>query len=562
MRTIALVTAVTLALAGAAIMVLPSTVRLAAQPATPILKPLPGSMPAPTVPPSTAAPPTRLCGTELATPAPTGRSLTVGAGGDLQQALDAAQPGDEIVLAAGASYAGSFHLPAKSGAGKIVVRSSASEQLPVGARVGPEAAPRLARVVGAGPTATIVADAGAHDWHLVGLEIGSTPGMASFAAVALGSGLETDATRLPHDIVLDRSWVHGDANWGVKVGVALDAASVTVANSSITDVKSVAEESQAVRSTNGTGPFTLLNDRFEAAGENVMFGGADPAIANLVPSDIAIHYCDFAKPLAWKVGDPSYAGTHWLVKNLFELKNARRVTVDGNTFEQSWADAQAGDAAVLTVRDQNGGAPWSTVESVVYTNNIVRHVGGGVSILGHDDTHPSQPAHGFTVENNLFYDVGGATWGGSGRFILIDSGTTDPGPSDVRVSHNTAWQSGDPVVSGTPGPVVTHPGFVFTDNLVLNGAGGIWGAGAPQGDPTLSTYYPGATVSGNVLVGAPASAYAQHPDNRFPPSVQLADEAGGDYRLAPSSPLHGTAGDGTDPGVDYMPLDEAAACRR
>ena len=39
-----------------------------------------------------------------------------------------------------------------------------------------------------------------------------------------------------------------------------------------------------------------------------MFGGADPTIPNLVPSDIEIRDNYFFKPLSWKVGDPSLCG--------------------------------------------------------------------------------------------------------------------------------------------------------------------------------------------------------------------------------------------------------------
>ena len=31
---------------------------------------------------------------------------------------------------------------------------------------------------------------------------------------------------------------------------------------------------------------------------------------------------------------------------------------------------------------QDGGAPWSTVDTVTFTNNIVRHAPGGINILG------------------------------------------------------------------------------------------------------------------------------------------------------------------------------------
>lgn len=63
--------------------------------------------------------------------------LTVPSGGDFQAALNAAQPGDTIVLQAGATYVGSFTLPVKSGTEYITVQTSALAGLPDGVRVGP-----------------------------------------------------------------------------------------------------------------------------------------------------------------------------------------------------------------------------------------------------------------------------------------------------------------------------------------------------------------------------------------------------------------------------------------
>src|SRR5206468_132741 len=124
----------------------------------------------------------------------------------------------------------------------------------------------------------------------------------------------------------------------------------------------VGADSQAIMGWNGPGPFKIVNNHLEGAGENVMFGGADPPIHSLVPSDIEIRQNHFFKPLSWREGDPTYAGTPWTIKNLFELKNARRVLVEGNVFENIWRAAQDGFALQLTVRNQYGGAPWSTIE--------------------------------------------------------------------------------------------------------------------------------------------------------------------------------------------------------
>jgi len=47
----------------------------------------------------------------------------VAAGGDLQAALNNAQPGDTISLARGAVFTGSYTLPQKGGSSLIIVRS-------------------------------------------------------------------------------------------------------------------------------------------------------------------------------------------------------------------------------------------------------------------------------------------------------------------------------------------------------------------------------------------------------------------------------------------------------
>ncbi|PYN80939.1 MAG: hypothetical protein DMD96_12795 [Candidatus Rokuibacteriota bacterium] len=58
---------------------------------------------------------------------PSGQTIIVPAGGDLQAALNAAQPGDVITLQAGATFRGPFTLPNKAGLGWITVRTSAPD---------------------------------------------------------------------------------------------------------------------------------------------------------------------------------------------------------------------------------------------------------------------------------------------------------------------------------------------------------------------------------------------------------------------------------------------------
>jgi hypothetical protein len=90
----------------------------------------------------------------------------------------------------------------------------------------------------------------------------------------------------------------------------------------------------------------------------------------------------FSKPLAWK-------GTAKAVKNLFELKSAKRVVIRNNHFENNWTDAQNGYAILFTTLNDEGGTPWSVIEDMLLERNIVRNTEHGINVLGYDSYQPS-----------------------------------------------------------------------------------------------------------------------------------------------------------------------------
>src|SRR6185503_719188 len=157
----------------------------------------------------------------------------------------------------------------------------------------------------------------------------------------------------------------------------------------------------------GPGPYRIINNYLEAAGENVMFGGADPSIPDLIPSNLKIRGNYFFKPLTWKTDDPSYAGKHWTIKNLFETKNAQEVKVEGNLFENCWKDAQVGFAILLKSNNQDNRCPWCVTRNLTFSNNIIRNVEHGVNILGFDNGKVSGQASQLRLVNNLWENVEG-----------------------------------------------------------------------------------------------------------------------------------------------------------
>jgi hypothetical protein len=490
---------------------------------------------------------------------PTGQVVRVHAGEDLQHALDAAHPGDQVILDAGATYTGNFVLPKKVGEAPIVVRPRRLPGMPEGQRVGPEDATAMARIQTPNDRGAVTTAPGAHGWRFVGIEFGIVPGTPyNYGVVRLGAGDELRLRDLPSDIVVDRCWVHGNPTANARRGVSLNGIRLAVIDSYISDFHEIGADSQAIAGWNGPGPFKMVDNYLAGAAENVMFGGADSTIQGIVPSDIEIRRNYLYKPLTWRAGDPSYAGKHWSVKNLFELKNARRVLVEGNVMENVWGDAQTGYAVLLKSANQDGAAPWSRTEDVTFRNNLVRHAGGALAVVARDP-HTEGLTKRVTIENNLFDDINQQKWKGTGVFLLVVSATapagyTPAGPQDLVVDHNTAFHTGSTIVVDAP----PSQGFVFSNDIVANNTWGVKGSGSSTGTPTLETFFPGYWFVRNAIVGGKASLYP--PDNFFPATydaVGFVNRAGGDYRLAPNSPYAGKGEGGTDLGADIDALEAA-----
>jgi hypothetical protein len=576
---------------------------------------------------------------------------------DLQAAIDAAAFGDTILLRAGETFIGHYTLRVKSGSGVIVIRSDAADSTlpPSGTRLVPATRggttplTRLARIIGKGgayKTAPLLrTEPGAHGYVVRFIDFDGVSHLGYETLIQIG---EDTTVAPPYDITFDRVYVHGHRYKGQKRGLTLNGKQVSVLSSYISDIKAVNADSQAINGYNGAGPFTLENNYLEAAGENVLFGGADPAITNLVPSDIALRRNHLFKPLEWRspilaapaspratggsggalasgthyfrvaalmatgtrtansvpstevsatvgssgkvtvswspvagadkyrvyrgtaagaqskyiettassliytgsgeiAGTPSSSGTKWVVKNTFELKNAQRVTLDGNLIENCWSAGQYGYAIVLTPRN-SGKAPWTRVQDVTFTNNIVRHVAGVLNLAGFDNTDPTLRTERITFRNNLFDDVNHTVYGTSAKALLVGDGA-----ASLVFDRNTIIHTNSSVLYAYGAAI---QGLVYTNNISQHHRYGIMGDGATTGKPTITKYFPGGIVQCNVLAGGTASLYPT--PNAFPTTAEwnasFTDAAAGDYRLLAGSPVATSGCAGLVPGVDVAAL--------
>jgi hypothetical protein len=540
------------------------------------------------------------------TPAP-GAVIKVNAGDNLQSALNAANCGDTIQLQEGATFTGRFTFPAKSCDDNhwIIVRTSAADSaLPAeGSRLTPcyagvsslpgrpafhcaSAKNVLAKLmmlarIEAGPVEFAPQ---ANHYRFMGLEITRQQGAPLVYDLA---SIESRGT-MDH-IVFDRVWMHGTAHDDTTRGIALGGSSyVAIVDSFFTDfhctgARQSCGDAQAINGglgDNPMGPYKIVDNFIEASGENILFGGGE---ATTTPADIEIRQNHLFKPLTWMKGQAGYVGgangVPFTVKNLFELKNAQRVLVDGNIMEDTWGGfSQVGFAILLTPKDQGNLCPLCRVTDVTLRYSSIRHVAAGMQITNglSDAGGPPSAGERYSIHDVIIDDIDGVKFNGQGSFAQIGVGSGAPLLQDVTINHVTAFPPSTLLYIGDR--LATTPpmnNFVFTNNIVNAGPFPVWSTGDGTAncsfhDSPLITFnacFSSYSVAANAVVAPPsrAPAAAWPSANFFPATmtdVQFAnyhEGNGGDYHLQSSSPYKGKGTDGKDLGADVDAVDSATA---
>jgi hypothetical protein len=331
---------------------------------------------------------------------------------------------------------------------------------------------------------------------------------------------------------------------------------LAVVDSHVANFHDANTDSQAVGGSNGPGPFKIVNNFLEAASENVMFGGSDPAVPELVPRDIEVRRNLLTKRRSWQTARVA-------VKNAFELKNAGRVVVEGNIFENVWASGQDGTAILLKSVNQQGRCIWCVTEYVTFRNNIVRGAAHGMTINAAETGGPGMPlprkAHHIRVDNVLFDDLGG------GKLLRVFGGV-----SDASFTHITARGNGSGILE-PQSDTDLNPRLVFKNNLIERRYYGI-GAGSVEGTKTLSRNFNPYTYGYNVLVNtsAPTDQAIANGDlgSRYPARTWVVsgwNDVGfqsGTSTLTKTSRFSRAGDDGKDVGVDLPAVTAAQGAGR
>lgn len=508
---------------------------------------------------------------------------------DIKSAWNAAVRPARIILKNGADLTplggSGLNLGAKAGTGYVTIEA---ETMPCaeGVRASPTAmaaanAPKI-RLDNA--NAAVYFGSNCHHVRLMGFEVlpaaSSPPALSQWLinilpdnTQASNFGNGASYAELPHDITIDRCYVHGSSATDVKRGCQLDGNSIAVVDSYFSEIHHDDADANCFTSKLGQGPLKIVNNYVEATAENMLIGGSESPWG-VVPSDIEVRYNTFQKPIAWK-------GVYFNLKTLVEFKCGVRVLIEGNDLLNNWEGNKGWYAPSFTFKtvNQNGGLqPWWRLSDVTVRHNRVQRSGGLVNY--HPLPEGRKPATGaarLSIRNNLGAHMGEApaTGGGELRWMFALDGAPRMGATDVLFEHNTyvAPNLGGTFVQAGSTAALEHERVIIRNNVAATGANyPVNGEAMGYTDEVIAAFFAASSsFSKNVvsagqteLGGPPVARGADNiwltntTDGTYP-ELHFTDLAGEDYSVTSASPAHAYATDGTDAGVNMTALLTALA---
>jgi hypothetical protein len=311
-------------------------------------------------------------------------------------------------------------------------------------------------------------------------------------------------------------YIHGQPRSEIQRGIALNSGATVIRDCWISECHAHGFEGHGIGGWSATGPQLLENNYIEAAGINVMIGGATPAVAGLRTADVTMRRNHLNKPLAWK-GD-------WTVKNLLETKNVNRILVEDNVLENSWTDGQTGIGVLFKSANDQGTCNWCQSSDITYRRNLLKGAETGLVVNAAENYCKGAPdsevgpskwcqAHGevppatarVSIYDNVFDDLGSAGSGAKG--IYVGPVHSPIGVVDLLIERNVTAQGAGKEISH--GLMLLSPGAVravFRNNVLAHGYYAVisnQGENSIFGDAALAAGAPGAAWEGMVFVKSP-----------------------------------------------------------
>jgi hypothetical protein len=356
------------------------------------------------------------------------------------------------------------------------------------------------------------------------------------------------------------------------------------------------EGAQSFIAGNGPGPVLLQNNLISGTGIPIHFD--DSGGWWYERHDYVVRRNQFTAPLSQQAGGPQSDGLHYFHRQMLEWKGGQRILVDGNVFQNNFADVTPlGAALVLTPR--SGGY----VSDVMIRNNTFSQNAAGISLAAIDSYNPvSKPIERVSISNNLFHHNDGY------QYVAISARPAAAGvllyygyaAADLQFDHNTLYDNRgyDPIYLHLISNFIE--GTSFTNNIFWinddSGRRGVDGESYPTcpgvaealmdcalvaGTQTEYTFarnmlFPGWTNSAQFsTLLDPASLQAAYPgltenwvikgasigERLANAGLNLLGVGGGDFRVQPQSPYaaggSSAASDGSALGANIDQLEAA-----
>lgn len=327
----------------------------------------------------------------------------------------------------------------------------------------------------------------------------------------------------------------------------------------------LASPSTECRTIASAGNVTVAFTAVTGATSYRIWRGTSPGGENQWTSVTAVSTVDDGT-LVWTTGTPGGA-TQITTKNLFEIKCAKNVQVDGNIFIHQRRGSDIGYPLWIKTVNQDGTAWGCRTENVVIEKNIFSDTNGLLEIHGQEasgNPFPG-PVTNFTFRNNLAY---GSTYANGGNIYAFN---ITQAAANVVIDHNTVVHVTDGnggglmVVDSTQAALT---GFIFKNNMVRSETFGIHDP-AGTGNAALLAAAPGFSFINNGVGGGAAPPYTSGNGNVYSSAATwqaafttyTADGSGGaDYTIvggAPGANYRLAGSDGKDLGADIAAVNAA-----